>query len=231
MEDKLQIRQIKKTIAEQVSEILKEKIINLEIKPGTRLDIKGLARQFKISETPIRDGLKILSENGIVVTTARKGYHVVKLTASDIKEIYELRILLEGCAIKNGRFNFSQVRRLRKEWEDLQRETNKEKKKKRFCEIDRRLHSLIIQSSNNRRLRGIFFQIYDLVIMCFHLARETDKHIEEHIQLLDAILERDYEKAGKILKIHLHNSENDIIAQLDKRRKQKRGNMSLSESI
>jgi DNA-binding GntR family transcriptional regulator len=216
------MHQIKKTIAEQVSEILKEKIINLEIKPGTRLDIKSLARQFQISETPIRDALKMLSDNGIVVTTARKGYHVVKLTASDIKEIYELRRLLEGCAIKNGRFDFSRARRLKKGWESLQRETNNEKKKKRFCEMDRRLHSLIIQTSNNRRLREIFFQIYDLVIMCFHLAQEIDKHIEEHIRLLDAILEQDYEKAGKILENHLYNSENDIITELKKRGKKKK---------
>jgi len=209
------MRQIRKTITEQICEILREKIVNLEVKPGTRLDIKGLSKQFEVSQSPVKDALKKLSESGIVTTAVRKGYHVVELTVSDIKEIYELRRVVEGCAIKNGRFNFRQARILRKQLESLQEDMSEEKKKKRFCETDRRLHSFVIQSSDNRRLRKIFFEIYDLVIMCFHLAQEIDKRIEEHIGLLDAILEQDREKAGKILEDHLYSSETDIITGLN----------------
>jgi len=161
---------IKRTITEQVYEILKKKITNLEIKPGTRLSIMDLSNQFNVSQTPIKDVLKKLSENGIVTTKPRKGYYVVELTPQDIKEIYQLRRLFEGCAIKDGKVNLPKIKELKKEIENLQKETEERRKKDMFCELDNRLHSLIIQSSNNKRLQNFFFQIYDLVIMCFHIG-------------------------------------------------------------
>jgi len=210
--------EIKRTITEQIYEILKERIVSLEIKSGTRLNIMDLSDQFKVSQTPIKDVLKKLSENGIVTTRPRRGYYVVELTPQDIKEIYQLRRLFEGCAIKDGKINLSKIKKLKREMKSLQKETDEKRKKNMFCELDKHLHSLIIQSSNNKRLQNFFFQIYNLVVMCFHVAKEIDKYTQEHIEILDALQEQDFEKAYKLLEVHLCNAENEIIRELKSHR-------------
>jgi len=131
-----------------------------------------------------------------------------------------MRKLFEGHVIKNSRIDLSKASQLKKKMQKVQKEIQG-KKKSMFCKLDKQLHSFIIQSSSNRRLRDFFLQIYDLIIMCFHLAKEIDRRTQEHIDLLDAILKQDYEKAYELLETHLSNSEDKVIGELE--RLQKKG--------
>lgn len=83
----------------QVYEILKEKILSREISPGTRLVDTKIAKSFGISRTPIRDALRQLTEDGLVVSIGKKGFSVFQPSQHDIEEIFELRELIDIAAV------------------------------------------------------------------------------------------------------------------------------------
>lgn len=80
----------------QAYDLLKQKILSNQIQPGCRLVDSQLAEEFGISRTPVRDAIRKLTEEGLVVTDpGKKGYFVYQPSAQDIREIYEIRRILE----------------------------------------------------------------------------------------------------------------------------------------
>jgi len=135
-----------------------------------------------------------------------------------------LRLLFESCAIRTGNFDLSKIGELKKEMESLQKEPDKKRNKHMFLELDKRLHCLLIQSSDNRRMQNFFFRIYDLVVMCLSFVKRLYDSTEEHIEMLNAIQNGDPEKACKILEVHLRDSQDIILRELeDLQTRQKKG--------
>lgn len=87
------------TLNDQAYSILKDKILKKEIPSGTRLVDSQLAEEFGISRTPLRDAIRKLAEDGLVVSSPKKkGYYVYQPSAKDIEEIFELRLMFDVMA-------------------------------------------------------------------------------------------------------------------------------------
>jgi len=199
---------IETNLVDQIYNILREKIINLELKLGQRIDIKGLAEEFGVSQTPVREALNRLTKDRLVNVIPRRGYYVVKLSAEDMEEIYDIRKIFESYALESAIKNI-EVNKLRKlkqrMMEQLQGEVTEQRRKAKF-ETDKKLHLLIIQSSYNKKLKEMYSQIYDFVKISQRMNPRFKKSLEEHIALIDAILEKDLEKARKLLMLHIDNA-------------------------
>ena len=199
---------IETNLVDQIYNILREKIINLELKLGQRIDIKGLAEEFGVSQTPVREALNRLTKDRLVNVIPRRGYYVVKLSAEDMEEIYDIRKIFESYALESAIKNI-EVNKLRKlkqrMMEQLQGEVTEQRRKTKF-ETDKKLHLLIIQSSYNKKLKEMYSQIYDFVKISQRMNPRFKKSLEEHIALIDAILEKDLEKARKLLMLHIDNA-------------------------
>ncbi|MGC8658793.1 MAG: GntR family transcriptional regulator [Desulfomonilaceae bacterium] len=84
---------------QEVVERLRQSIYNSELKPGDWIDEQALAESFGISRTPLREALKVLNSEGLVVLKPRRGCFVAELTEQDLDEIFPVMALLEGrCA-------------------------------------------------------------------------------------------------------------------------------------
>ena len=84
------------TLNNQAYSILKDKILKKEIPSGTRLVDSQLAEEFGISRTPLRDAIRKLAEDGLVVSSpGKKGYYVYQPSLKDIDEIFELRLMFD----------------------------------------------------------------------------------------------------------------------------------------
>lgn len=84
------------TLNNQAYDILKDKILKKEISSGTRLVDSQLAEEFGISRTPLRDAIRKLAEDGLVVGyPGKKGYYVYQPSVKDINEIFELRLMFD----------------------------------------------------------------------------------------------------------------------------------------
>lgn len=207
---------IEASLVNQIYSILKERIVNLELKLGQKIDIKKLAEELRVSQTPIRDVLNRLAKDDLVTLIPRRGYYVVELSAKRMEEIYDLRKIFECYALESAieSINSNKLRELKQTAERLQNEANESKKRAKFNESDRQLHLLIVQNSPNERLHKMYFQIHDFVKISQRMNPEFERSLSEHILLLEAMLGKNLTKAKEILRMHIDNARDDGIKAL-----------------
>lgn len=199
---------LKASLVDQLDHILKERIMNLELKLGQKMDTQKIANEFGISQTPVRDVLNRLVQEGLVRLVPRVGYYMVNLSSEDLTEIYDLRKMFECHVLKsaiNG-INKDELKEIKQRSEEVQGETDRKRKKAKFDEIDLKLHSLIISSARNKRLKDLFLQIYNFVRISLWLGLDLDRALKEHIELINAILEKNVSKSIQLLGKHIDNS-------------------------
>lgn len=196
------VKLVRESIAEQVYTILKREILLAQRKPGEQINPRELAEKFGLSTMPVRDALKHLVDEGLVVRKPRVGFFVRSFSGEEIREILEVRKLYELYCLE---MYFDQIDR-RKLRECLQRCQKKNilSEGEEFERLDDDIHSLIIQASRNAFLARSYNNIKDLIILIRRLVRsQTSKANEEHIALIEAILRKDKEEARQILKSHI----------------------------
>ncbi len=84
------------SLTNQVYKAIKEQIGSRDFRPGERIYEQVLAQRMSVSRTPIREALLKLERDGLVICNSRRSYNVRRLTAADVKEIYQILGILEG---------------------------------------------------------------------------------------------------------------------------------------
>lgn len=201
---------LKGSVVEQLYDILRERIVNLEIKLGEKINTQEIANEFNISQTPVRDVLSRLAHEGLVDVIPRIGYYVTKPSPEDLAEIYELRKMFECYALHSAVQNIdvNKLSCLKQKMKKIQKEKTLKKKISAYRKADAEFHSSIVRSANNnKRFRNLFSQIYNLVRVSQSVGLNWDTGLKEHISLIDAILEKNKDKASKTLETHLENAQ------------------------
>ena len=136
-----------------ITDDLEEKILNGTLKPGQRLLEAELCSTYDISQTPLREALRILESQGYVTHEPRKGVFVTKITIDDIEEIYRLRANLESLAtylaIKNN--NPEVLAKLKKMHQQMIKAAT-QKDVKAYVALNLKFHEIIITASQSKRL-------------------------------------------------------------------------------
>ena len=130
---------------DEVKKILLEHIITGNIKPGERISLPSIAKALELSVTPIREALTQLSETGIVVYIANRGFFVMELSIKEAKDIYDLMAVLESNAVKNSSYNAKQIQELR----TINSAFSKAKSALEMLDYDRLFHQKLIETYNN----------------------------------------------------------------------------------
>lgn len=205
----------KASLAEQIYEVLKERIINLGIQPGERIDIDAIREEFEVSRAPIRDALQRLVDKGLVKVKPRVGYFAVKLTPKEIKDIYAVRKLFETYALSKSieKIPTSKLEELREESLRLREDgIPYAELQARFDETDKILHQdLILQYAENELLHDFTKRINNLIAIIRHLNERIKEAIEEHLVLIDALLKGNQDEAEEALCGHLDQVEQEIL--------------------
>jgi len=197
------------TIIEKIYNILKKRIINLEFKFNQKLNVKEIAQQFGVSQTPVRDALNNLVKDELVAVKPRIGYFIIKLTKKDLYEIYEVRKMIECFALENS------INLNNKKFKEYYEKALKMKDKLSKCEnyeefniLDRDIHMSIVKESRNKQLIKIFLQINSFVQISQNFDKSSErslKEIDSIILLLEKILNKDILNAKAILLEHIEN--------------------------
>src|SRR5437870_9424145 len=87
-----------RALYEEVAELLRQRIFNRELAPGSWIDELKLAEEYGISRTPLREALKVLAAEGLVTMKVRRGAYVTEVSDTDLAEVYHLLSLLESDA-------------------------------------------------------------------------------------------------------------------------------------
>lgn len=196
----------KSSLADRAYEILRHRLIMLDIAPGDPINEAGLSAELEVGRTPIREALKRLESDHLVVSYPRRGTFASNVDLKDLSTISEMREVLEPIAARKAAINLTPERR--REFEstitDL-RALKSTDEPRALMERDLEVHRLIYSSVDNPHLMETLVRLDDLAtrIWCLVIPRIPDLigHIREHIDLLEAILE------GKESAVEAHAAE------------------------
>lgn len=213
-------------LTEQTYRFLKDKILKREISPGEKISIEEIAHGLGVSRTPVVNALKMLESDGLVEIQPRRGTFVTHLTAQDVAELFEIRLLIELHAAEQI-FVQNKVNQLLDEIEEpLDRMYAAISEAdyvdyESFIAGDRDLHLQLVKFLNNQRL----FQIYSALNVHMQVARahylDTVENAlqaqKEHEAMLIAI--KNYDLAGlqEAIRRHIMNVKARILTLLEER--------------
>ena len=156
----------------------------------------ALAERLGVSRTPIREAMRKLEQEGLVVMVPRKGAQVASITEKDLTDVLEVRITLENFAIEKACTHMTEedmdtLWLASKQFERAIQEGDLV----RIAEADQAFHEIIYQASDNARLLQVLTnmreQIYRYRLEYLKDELSRDKLLEEHRRLTDAIRRRD----------------------------------------
>lgn len=193
---------------EQVTQRLREAIAIGALQPGERLNQADLADRLGVSRMPIREALRRLEAEGLVVMQPYKGAVVSDLSATELKEIYEMRIALEVLALRRSIPNMDDaaLREMRALLETMDEEDDMNAwvmHNRRFHDLlyHRAERSLLLETIDNLRVKS------DRFLRLFATQRDRTHHAqEEHWAIYHACQQRDIDAAARLLQGHLQST-------------------------
>jgi DNA-binding GntR family transcriptional regulator len=211
------------TKGEQAYQVIKASIIKNELLPGREVSIDSLANSLGISHTPVREAVARLGNDGLIDYEAHKKLKVSQISADDVAQIYEVRKLLEPYAAANVIAGFSadpdlkpMVRRLLEKAVGLCRGVTEPIDYAAYLQIDADLDEIFIRSTDN----ALFREVYRLVgerslrVRTYAEAASNSPPVEmmrqvteEHVSILEALLEANSDIARARVLQHLGNGE------------------------
>ena len=200
------------TLANEVSDIIHASIINGLFEAGERLTESKLAKQLKTTRAPVREALRNLEKEGLLVYFPHRGYFVREVDLNDIEEIFELRDALEELAIYLliSRTDDKGIRSL----EDIvSKMENLELKDEviQATELDTRFHEQICRSSGNKYLLNVWESMRAQIrIACNSSFPVYDGFVEGHRAVLEAIKTKDVGAAKAAIRNHIQVGLNSL---------------------
>lgn len=195
-----------------VRETLRRDILNGKRLGGTRLGQTDIAKQLGVSTTPVREALRDLASEGLVLIDAHRGGFVMELNREDVVEAYQIRQQLEPMALKFAMplITDDVIERLAQLNDDMGSAPHTAA----WVHLNKAFHMTIFEASNRTRLVSIIGSLHDASVMAVgarlaHTSGVRDEAHEEHSQLLDAIRRRDLDEALGVLHHHLSNPISD----------------------
>lgn len=194
---------------------IKEAILTFKFLPNEALIEGDLASQLGISKTPVRDALMQLEQDGLVERIAFKGTYVSGISNQDMANTYQIRIVLEGLAVRLAASTLTDINL--QQLEDMISVHETALEQGRFVDaskINSEFHLHIIQHCGNPRLiRMLDFlddnlKRYRLLSIAQGLRKE--KSIQEHRAVFTALQSRDPGKAETSIQIHLNSAISDL---------------------
>ena len=184
-----------KTLRTEVVAILHDAIVSGQLKPGDHLKESELASQLSVSRSPVREALRQLEQNGLVVSVANQGSYVKTYTHKEIVEIFTLRAALENLAceliIQGNKLTEEDWQRLDRFIEE-QRAAIDAQAFDELTELDMDFHEFICEKSDSERLltmwQSLRGQIQVLFYQRFRALERVPQTVDvDHMAILDAL--------------------------------------------
>ena len=185
---------------------IREKIITLELAPGAPIDEASLAKSLEMGEAPVREAIKLLAHDHLVDIPPR-GIYVADVNIPDLDQISEIRLLLESfCARQAALRAKPDVLVILKALCNEQA-TIPPQESQRLFDLDHKFHQTLARSADNKYLAQTLEQLYGLSQRLWYLAlpylRFLPASVEEHLEMVQAIVDQDADRAEQIMYHHV----------------------------
>ena len=204
------------TLQEQAYNYVKAQIMNLELKPGQYITDSQVASELNVSRTPVREALRRLEQEGLLVNQARRGWKVYALSLEDIHEIFDIKASLEGMLARRAATCQDEGLRknLREAMEGMKRAA-RTGDGDAWLEADFQLHRVIFSMGGNERAAGIIQNLNDqwhrVRIGFLAMQGRIERSNPEHEAVVDMILSGDSQEAERLMRIHLDNVRDELV--------------------
>lgn len=202
----------KKSIHEQVHQLIKHRIVEGIYPPSARLFEAKIARELQVSRSPVREAIRTLENEGLLIQDEQSRIFVFQPSSSDVEQIYQCRQVMESLAVSLAAKNASDkelehILELVKTAEKVMANENEDIKQE-LINLNSLFHDAIIESSKNLRLQK---QLNDLRTLTFFYrsmnmedpARRKEI-VSEHGKIANALLKRNQHTASALMHSHIY---------------------------
>jgi len=197
-----------RALYQEVAELLRQRIFNRELTPGSWIDELKLAEEYGISRTPLREALKVLATEGLVTMKLRRGAYVTEVSERDLTDVYHLLALLESDAA--GVVATQATDAQLKELQILHRELEKSVgNREKFFQVNERFHIRLLEIADNRWRDQMVADLRKVMKLNRHNSLLKNGRIQEslaeHQAIMNALLARDVAAATQAMHAHFNN--------------------------
>lgn len=211
---------IYKPLRDVVFESIRGAILSGTIKPGERLMEVQMAEKLGVSRTPIREAIRKLELEGLVIMVPRKGVYVADLSVKDITDVLEIRAALEGLAasLAATRVTDEDMEAIEKAVAGFE-EAIKGEDFELIVERDMEFHASIFKATNNEKLIALINNLREQIqrfrVMILKNSSGLKALSDEHREIADAICTRDTMKAQNLATTHIVQAEYNILKMVE----------------
>ncbi|HEY6895754.1 MAG TPA: GntR family transcriptional regulator [Rhodocyclaceae bacterium] len=201
---------------EEVAELLRGRIFAHELAPGSWIDEQAIAAGMGISRTPLREALKVLASEGLVVLKPRRGCYVAELSEQDLDEVFPVMALLEGrCAFEAAeRMSDADLARLETIHSQLEKGAAANDADRFFAANDA-FHSALQEIAGNGWLKHLIDDTRKVIKLTrrhsLALEGRIDQSLAEHREILEALRKRDPALAAQRMHDHLLSGRKALV--------------------
>jgi len=193
---------------------IRERIISLDMPPGSVVNEGRLREELRIGRTPIREALQRLARENLVRSIPHRGTFVTDINITDLARITEVRVVLEGHAARLAAERLSSTDRdgLTQLLERLEKGPGMDQRQ--LMRLDQQIHREIYRAARNPFLEATLERYFNLSLRLWYLVLDRQvalrEAVEEHAELLRAILAGDGPGADESMRRHVTGFEREI---------------------
>jgi DNA-binding GntR family transcriptional regulator len=190
---------------------LRRSIIMGHRKPGERLSLDELAKTYKSSITPLRDALHMLSQEGLVTIKPRSGYFICRTTLKELRELFEMREIMELAAIERAVPRITDECIVQLEHIHAGYTGDDDESYDRYTDENRHFHYLLAEATGNHELAEMLGHLHDRLARFMVLRSGGQTQIHTHAQIVEALKARDVSAARQAMLDEITESRDAIL--------------------
>ncbi|MGN7387952.1 GntR family transcriptional regulator [Sporosarcina sp. SAFN-015] len=201
---------------------LRSAILNRKLAPGTQLVEQVISKGLKVSRTPVRNAIKLLSEEGMVDMIPNRGAFVANPTKGEVVQAYELRLELELLAIRASLYKLDE--------DDFEEMTNciqeessalRAKDMDNYLKANKRFHMVAVKKAGNAFLEEFMETLLnktDIYLMLFDCFFDdfpsTPRGPEEHLAIVEAMKSKKMKEIERLIQLHVEHALESLADQV-----------------
>jgi len=203
------------SLSQQAYQSIKQKIVSLELAPGSVINEPRLREELNLSRTPIREALQRLSQEKLILIAPRRGMFVSEISITDLQKLFEARLVLEPFAARHAA-----QRGTTEHWSRMEAvlttvpAKDEEADNKKLITIDETCHQIIYEAADNPFLCDVLRTNYALSLRLWHFSLASISNMQdvvlEHRLIMDALKAKEEDEAARLMQKHIHTFQTEL---------------------
>ena len=208
-------------------EQIRERIVTLALEPGALINEQKLAKELDLGTAPVREALKLLVHDDLVVVTSRHGLYVADINIPDLEQLSEVRLSLESlcarlAAQRAESDDLSVLEALRQQQKTIPADDSR-----RLFDLDHKFHRALVQAAHNKYLARTLEHLFGLSQRLWYMALPSidflPTFVSEHLDLIEAIKNKDADRAEQIMNRHVKGFYDRVREVLNRKSRNQKG--------